>query len=227
MEYFTQLPLVEYQNLTNNGQSTVALTNILTRSSFLREIVENTALFYEYSVKDGETPEIIADKLYGDVRRFWIVLLFNQLSNPYYDFPLIQDQLDELIVSKYGMTLEEAQTTIHHYEQRTTRTIALNGIVQDSNIVTVIVSAMEQDPTTSLAVQRFALPDVDASLDAGSTTESFGQGITVTTSNVLYAISNYTYEQTENEKRRNIRLLDKNYVTVVEGEFRRLMRDGN
>jgi hypothetical protein len=151
MEYFTQLPRVAYPSFTANNNTSVALTNILTRSSFLREIVENTALFYEYSVKDGETPEIIADKLYGSVSRFWIVLLFNQLSNPYYDFPLIQDQLDDFIVSKYGTTLEEAQTTIHHYEQRTTRTIALNGIVQDSNIVTVIVSAMEQDPTTSIA----------------------------------------------------------------------------
>jgi hypothetical protein len=226
MEYFTQLPRVAYPSFTANNTS-VALTNILTRSAFLREIVENTALFYEYSVKDGETPEIIADKLYGSVSRFWIVLLFNQLSNPYYDFPLIQEQLNELIVSKYGMSLEDAQTTIHHYEQRTTRTIALNGIVQDSNTVTVIVSAMVQDPVSGMAVPRPFLPDLDSSLDAGSTTESFGQGITVTTSNVLYAISNYTFEQTENEKRRNIRLLDANYVVAVENEFRRLMRDGN
>jgi len=226
MDYFPQIPRVAYPSFTANNTS-VALTNILTRSAFLREIVENTALFYEYQVKDGETPEIIADKLYGDVRRFWIVLLFNQLNNPYYDFPLVQAQLDDYIQNKYGTSLEVSQTTIHHYEQKTTYTIAFNGVVQSSNTVTVTVSAQEQDPNTGVAVPRSSLPSVDSSIDAGSSTEDFGQGITVTISTVISAISNYTYELQANEARRSIRLLDANYVGAVENEFRRLMRDGN
>jgi hypothetical protein len=85
---------------------------------------------------------------------------------------------------------------------------------------------MDQDPNTGLAIPRSSLPAVDSSITLDSFTESFGQGITVTTSKVLSAISNYVYEQDENESRRNIRLLDANYVGAVESEFRRLMRDG-
>jgi hypothetical protein len=225
MDYFPQLPQTLYPSLTEANR-VVRLTNILTRSAFLREILENVSLFYEYTVKDGETPEIIADKLYGDAKRFWIVLLFNKINNPYYDFPLVQDQLDEYIMSKYGITLEASQTTIHHYEERTTWTTAFNGTVQDTNTATVTVSAMDQDPNTGLAIPRSSLPAVDSSITLDSFTESFGQGITVTTSKVLSAISNYVYEQDENESRRNIRLLDANYVGAVESEFRRLMRDG-
>lgn len=226
MDYFPELPRTLYPSFTANNTS-VALTNILTRSAFLQEILENTALFYEYDIRDGETPEMIADKLYGDTRRFWIVLLFNKLNNPYYEFPLVQEQLDDYIQSKYGTTLEVAQTTIHHYEEKITYTTRYNGVVQNTSTTVVTVSNLVQDSTTGIAVPRPSLPSVDSTIDTGSTTEDFGNGTTVTTSTAISAISNYTYELEENEKRRSIRLLDANYVGAVENEFRRLMRDGN
>ena len=70
MGYFNNIPLINYKNLENDvlvdigsNNKKVVLSNILMRSAFLREVVENTAIFYEYQVKDGETPEIIAHKL--------------------------------------------------------------------------------------------------------------------------------------------------------------------
>lgn len=226
--YFNTLPTVEYGDLqNNNSQYKVVLTNILTRSAFLQEIVDNVALFYEYQVKDGETPEIIADKLYGDVSRFWIVLLFNKLSNPFYDFPLVQEQLNSLITSKYDMSLESAMSSIHHYEERISRTILFNGMFQSSSYDVVRVSPLVQDSTTGLAVPRTIgespLPTVDTCRDISSTTDDFGGGVSVVTDRTICAVSNYTYEYEENEKKRSIRLLDKDYVLRVENEFKRLM----
>lgn len=226
MDYFTQLPVVQYTDL-QGGNTQLLLTNILSRSAFLREVVENTALFYEYSVKDGETPEIIADKLYGDPKRFWIVLLFNQLSNPYYDFPLVQEQLHSFIESKYGQTIAQSQTTIHHYEERVKRTIYYNGTFQYDHEDSYTISALVQN-ANGIAVARPGLPGVaDTSLAGDSITENFGSGVTVTTEYTYVAISNYTYELNENEKKRNIKLLDATYVVPVENELRRLMRNGN
>lgn len=229
MDYFSQIPLVEYANLQNaNGTSTVVLTNLMTRSAFLKEIVENTSLFYEYNVKDGETSEIIADKLYGSPDRAWIVLLFNNLMNPYYDFPLTQDQLHDLIIAKYGQSIEDAQTTLHHYEERITRTTYYLDMIQSVSEDRYVVSATYQNSNTGIVEPRPYLPSLGFPPNAGpSYTEDFGSGVTVTIEPFYYAISNYDYELDENEKRRKIKLLDKQYVIGVENEFRRLMRNGN
>lgn len=228
MKYFSQIPLTTYPNLNGDENTSVVLTNLLTRSAFLREIMGNVSLFYDYQVKDGETPEIIADKLYGDPSRFWIVLLFNNLSNPYYDFPLTTDQLHDLIVAKYGQSLETSQSTIHHYETRLTRTLYFNGMPESSYVETYVISEQQQNPDTGIAEDRATLPAVaDTSLAGDSYTEDFGSGVTITVEYSYYAISNYTYELNENEKRRSIKLLDASFVGNVESEFRRLMRNVN
>lgn len=228
MDYFRQLPLVLYPSLTNDGVTNQALTNILTRSGFLREVTENTAMFYEYQVKDGETPEVIAHKLYGSVDRFWIVLLFNNLSNPYYDFPLVTEQLDTFIENKYGTSLTVAQSTIHHHYERITRSVLFNGIIQSEEVVDYTLSPLYPDPVSGAAVARPYLTYTPDSCIAGPVTqESFANGISVVTSTQYCNMTNYTYEFEENEKRRTIRLLDVQWVVNVENEFKRLMRDGN
>jgi hypothetical protein len=230
MSYFTEIPVVLYPSLTDAaGENTsLFLTNILARSAFLSEVISNVSLFYDYQVKDGETAEIIADKLYGDVNRAWIVLLFNQLHNPFYDFPLVIEQLHDLITTKYSQSLEDSQTTIHHYEAKIDRVIYLNGMPESSSQEIVIISQQQQNRNTGLAEDRIALPNVaDTSLSGDSTTINFGSGVTVTTEYTYTAVSNYTYEVNENEKRRSIKLLDVSYIGNVESEFRRLMRDGN
>lgn len=226
MDYFTQIPLVRYPSIEDSGNTSLLLTNIMTRSAFLRDITENSALFYEYQVKDAETPEIIADKLYGDPKRFWIVMLFNSLGNPFYDFPLTQDQLNEFIENKYSISLATAQSTIHHYEEIVNRSVLFNGIVQTTEENIYTISAQVQDD--GVVIARPSLPNTaDTTIVASTEIQTFDSGITVSTVTSLRAVSIYNYEFEENEKRRSIRLLDAQYVVNVENEFRRLMRDGN
>jgi len=215
--------MVQYTDLENTSNtSTVLLTNILTRSSFLREIMDNTSIWYDYQMKENETPEIIADKLYGDVNRHWIILMFNQVLDPFYSFPMSSPVLNTYITNKYVNPY-----ALHHYEQKTVYEVFLNSLPQYSNEVITTLSALQQNMTTGLLETTPFLPAIGASLEADAYTEYFGSGITINVTITNYAISNYTYEELENEKRRTIKLLDKNYVTVVESEFRRLMRDGN
>lgn len=228
MNYFNYLPTVLYTDLTRtDDQGAVSLTNILTRSAFLKEIVDNSALFYEYQVKDGETAEIIADKLYNDPHRAWIVLLFNNLMNPYYDFPLTSEQLHDLIEEKYGQTIEDSQTTIHHYEERITRTIYYLDMIQSVNENRYTISATYQNPNTGVVEARPYLPSTaDTSIVGPSYIEDFGSGVRVQVDTVYHAVSNYNYELEANEARRTIKLLDKSYIVAVENEFKRLMRNG-
>lgn len=227
MKYFEELPQRLYPRIENDESNQfAALTNVLTRSAFLQEIVENTGMFYEYQVKEDETPEIISDKLYGSVERFWIVLLFNKLHNPYYDFPLNNTQFESLFQSKYGYDVTVAQTTLHHYERRTKRTVLVNGAESSSNTDTVIISPLEANSETGLAETNPYLPGaMDTVNTYDSTTDSMPDNVSILTEWSIASVSVYTYEFNENEKKRNIRLLDPQYVGQVEDEFKRLMDD--
>jgi Base plate wedge protein 53 len=230
MKYFQQLPSVEYKDLENNdATSKLLMTNILTRASFLKEIMDNTAVYYDYQIKENETPEMIADKLYGDPDRHWIVLMFNQIMDPFYSFPLSGIQLDDYITAKYEQTLAESQTTTHHYEQRISRSIFLNDVLQETNEYVVSLSPLQLNFHTGMLEETPYLPGTaDTYLDAGnSTTETYTNGITITTDRKNYAVSNYSFEQEENEKRRNIKLLDSSFVVTVENEFRSKMKNND
>lgn len=226
MKYFSEIPTTLYPNLETDDNNYVVMKNLMTRSAFLSEIMENAGVFYEYEVKEDETPEIIAHKLYGTVERFWMVLLFNNLMNPYYDFPLSSVQLDSLIQSKYGYDTSTAQTTTHHYERRTKRTVLVNGAEYSSNTQTVVISAQEANTVTGLAESNPYLPGTPDTVNTYQTdTDVIDGTTTVVTEYTVANVSVYTYELNENEKKRSIRLLDPKYASRVDAEFKRLMNE--
>lgn len=225
MKYFSELPQTLYPRIeTDEAGRYATLTNILTRAGFIKEILDNVGMFYEYDVKEGETPEIIADKLYGSVERYWIVLLFNKLMNPYYDFPVTIDQLNDLFQSKYGYDATTAQTTHHHYERRIKRTVQVNGAEYSSNTETVEISGQEANTTTGLAETNPYLPGTPDTTNTYQTdTDVIDGSTTVITEYTIANVSVYTFELNENEQKRKITLLDPQYVSQVEDEFKRLM----
>ena len=89
------------------------LPNILHRVKLRAGIRSGMFLFDNYDVKDGERPEDIAFKLYGDPELHWIVLMTNNITDRYYQWPLTQPQFLEHLTDKYGSGNEDAT---HHYE---------------------------------------------------------------------------------------------------------------
>ena len=89
------------------------LPNILRRVKLRAGIRSSMFLFDNYDVKDGERPEDIAFKLYGDPELHWIVLMTNNITDRYYQWPLTQPQFQEYMKDKYGAGNEDA---VHHYE---------------------------------------------------------------------------------------------------------------
>jgi Base plate wedge protein 53 len=116
--YFAKFPFIGY-SIDSTGEIRAA-TDILQRDK-VRDSLENDSLiFYRYDVKDGETPEVIAAKFYGWSGYHWVVLLVNNIINPYYDWPMSYPNLTETIRKKYAQPdrdgLEYAYSTIDHYE---------------------------------------------------------------------------------------------------------------
>ena len=66
----------------------------------------------KYSVKDGETPEGLAYKVYGNSNYHWIILLLNDIQNIYYDWPLSSVAFNEFVNDKY-----DDPGAVHHWEK--------------------------------------------------------------------------------------------------------------
>lgn len=99
--YFKSMPKLLYS--TSLGIKNFKLaTNIFAKTKFFDNVLNNTNLYYQYTVKDNEKPEDIAYKIYGDSKRHWIILLANGISDPQYDWVLGQRQLEAYINKKYS-----------------------------------------------------------------------------------------------------------------------------
>jgi len=107
--YFNNFPQIQYDPTGNGTFSTIQ--DIMTRIKVRDYIKNNTSLFSKYSVPDGSTPEMVAFFLYGDTAFHWILLLFNQIINTYYDWPLSRKNFQKYVSDKYANP-----DAVHHYE---------------------------------------------------------------------------------------------------------------
>ena len=107
--YFERFPLIPYDSVGNGDFKYV--TNLLKRIGVRAKVKTNISVFDTYDVKEGETPEMIADKLYDDPELHWVVLLMNDISDRYHQWPLNHNQFIAHINDKYSDI-----DAVHHYE---------------------------------------------------------------------------------------------------------------
>ena len=113
--YFNAMPKIYYDSFGTGKPKIV--TNLLRRVGFRTKVRTNTLLFDTYSVREGETPEIIAHKMYGDSELHWIVMLVNNITDRYHDWPMGTSQFNSYINQKYVDTDGNLNTSgVHHYE---------------------------------------------------------------------------------------------------------------
>jgi hypothetical protein len=93
-KYFNYFPKTLY---TADEVNADTITQLTSRFNFTEDFKNNSAVSYEYDIQEGDTPEIIADKLYGSSERHWIVLSFNQIIDPQWDWPLNYNTLIKFI----------------------------------------------------------------------------------------------------------------------------------
>lgn len=107
--YFANFPLIPYDSVGDGDFKLV--TNLLKRVALRSKVRTNSLLFDTYNVKEGETPEQIAHKLYGDVNLHWIVMYVNNITDRYHQWPMTTPQFLAFINEKYS-----DPDGVHHYE---------------------------------------------------------------------------------------------------------------
>ena len=141
MAYFRKFPLMAYDIAGNENYK--LLPNILRRVKLRSGIRSGSFLFDNYDVFDGERPEDVAFREYGDPELHWIILMTNNITDRYYQWPLTQPQFQEHLKDKYGAGNEDAT---HHYEiTQTSGRTSSNGPNDYSHMVEC--NSDEDNPT--------------------------------------------------------------------------------
>ena len=107
--YFKEFPTIPYDSEGNGKFKDVK--NLLRRVGVRAKIKTNTSLYDTYYVKNGESPESIAHKLYGDSELHWVILLLNNVTDRFHDWPMSEAQFLQFVNDKYDNV-----DAIHHYE---------------------------------------------------------------------------------------------------------------
>ena len=199
---FRPYPTVQYK--IPGKKQIIAVTDITRRFAVSNFIRSSNVSFDEYYVQDGERPDIIAHQYYDDSTLDWLVLMTNEIHDPYFEWPLSYEQFNSMIMQKYrGMgannsdnaTLQYVNQTVHHYEW----IIQEKQVINDYNQQRIIDErVLEVDYTTYLTL----------------------------TASERRSVSIYEYEMNLNDERRHIYLLDLNYTQLIKEQHPYIFEEG-
>jgi hypothetical protein len=209
-KYFNYFPQTAYY-LSDDNPSLDVVTNLMSRFSFNATSKDKLVMYYKYDISDGETPEIIADKLYGSPEKHWIILSVNNIKNPQFDWPLRYNDLTKYIDIKYrgatyantantGTGLSWSKSHTHSYYITEKRVMPSGSDLTE----TIIIDAATFANTNTTSTVVYTLYD--------------SSNVTITTTKS--SISYYEYEIEENEGKRTIDILRPEFVKTIEQEFR-------
>lgn len=112
--YFRPFPTISYR--VPGSKNSIPVTDITRRFSVSNFINNSKASFDEYHIGDGERPDMIAYDYYQDETLDWLILLTNEILDPYFEWPRSYEQMQAYITQKYG-SIAAANQTVHHYEK--------------------------------------------------------------------------------------------------------------
>ena len=101
--YFTKFPLINYKNN--------AALDITRKVKFVESVRENPFMFFPYTINNFERLDQIANKLYEDSYYDWLIMISNNMVDPYYGNYLDDYQFQNFIIKKYG-SIENSQEKI-------------------------------------------------------------------------------------------------------------------
>jgi hypothetical protein len=218
-KYFNYFPKTLY-SLEDKGTKLDTITNVIARFGFEDKLKENSAAFYKYQIKDSDTPEIIASKYYDSPERHWIVLLFNNIIDPQWDWPLNDRILNEFIGNKYSAS-EYADTA-------NTSVSGLSWAKNTSNVKSYfkVVTTTTSEKTTieKLEVDSNTYSNNVIMQNGTNETYQLNDGTSVNIKITKETQTYFDYEKSVNDDKREIKLLKSDFVAAVEKEFKRIIR---
>ena len=119
MSYFEELPNISYVSLLpnqNRSDERIEVKNLFKRAKLRTDIDQSITAFDFYLIQDNERPDIVADKIYGNVELDWVILVTNNITSIRNQWPLSNNELYTYCLEKYAS--DENIMATHHFETR-------------------------------------------------------------------------------------------------------------
>lgn len=177
MKHFEFYPKINYSN--------ELAVNIMLRGKIRNAILKEIGLYYKYVIRDGDRPDVLATKYYGNPTYTWAIFYANDMFHPTLDWPLDAENFNKYLEAKYGSVRNTHIKAPHHYEYF------------DQNL------------------KKYYVIDKNTYLQYLSDKNNPKQ---------VRIVSVYDHESQLNEQKRNIVILDKNYVQQITNELEVLFK---
>lgn len=109
MNYFNKFPIINY-----NGHLAV---NLLTRAQLSEQTRSQRSIFYPYTIRDYDRADNLSENYYDSPEYSWLIWMTNDIVDPYYDYPLSDDDFDVYVTDKYG-SIAQANRKIKYYRTK-------------------------------------------------------------------------------------------------------------
>lgn len=212
-EYLSSFPTTAY-TLSDTGEVDF-VKNLTIKVGFDQDFKNNTDVYETYIINDGETPEIVSHNRYGTTDKYWIILSYNDIIDPQFQWPLGYRVLHNLIADKYStadyantagtgvLGVNWAKANVKEYYKTITHTELTTNEVTKTKIV---INSSEHTNTV-----------------ASSVTYTLKNGTKVNKSISKSQINYYDYEVELNESKRLIKLPKMEFIQSIDAEFEKIM----
>ena len=219
MGYFRELPDIAYQSPLlhkNSSRDFLLIKNIFRRTKLYDFLESNVTLLNTFTIGDGDRPDTIAEELYGDATLDYIVVLVAGITNITNEWPLQDYQVYDYALEKYGSEIE--MNAIRYHEtleiiDDQNRQIVPPNLIVDADFK--IDGTVNKFPSST----RYTLKALTGNRQLDDKDE-----FTVATDNIARAVTNLEYEYTENEKKREINVLNRGYIQLFINDLRDIVK---
>lgn len=242
--YFKEFPQFLYDFRYNPLETKTSIVTDITRNiRFRKEVLESITVFDEYDIVDGDTPEIIAEKIYGNPEYHWIVMITNGYYDYLTDFPKSDDEMIHASIHNYNPELTGTWTysgttitvnsSLHGIQVSPTTTVTIKGATATTNAPngTYTVTAVPTAHTFT-----FTAPSAPTGTANGTLTiQTLGKenyihhyenaaGFRVN-SNATGAVpvTNIAYARQLNESKRRIKLISPTLINKILTDYKDLL----
>lgn len=194
MAYFKRLPNIEYDKkpltFPFSEREYVLAKNFFRRYKVTEGSYNFQNFFSEYNMTDTDRVDYLSYKFYNTSEFDWVILITNNIINSYFDLPIRESDLYEIVQKTYGNP-----EGIHHYETYE---------VKNSSGLVVLKSGLQVEQSFYNSVYKY--------YDNGSV-------ISVNGNTISKPITNYEYELKLNDEKRKIYILRPEYVQEFIDQF--------
>ena len=118
--FFNIVPNIEYDekpiSYPFSESDFVVAKNFFRRYKINDDVFQYAVFFKKYTIKDGERPETLAEKIYGNQFYDWVILLTNNMVNAQYDWPRTNYEIYKMVEEEF----DDPYSEISHYEIKET-----------------------------------------------------------------------------------------------------------